>query len=425
MTVSAISFTIKEIEGYLETHMNRQVLQRVLTVLILVSVAIGSFILLQNREVTPGNIWAAVSETSLERPVYSYQHALTTLWNSHKRDYVEADTARIVEVDNESVTTSLGVSQMLSQAVYEDDKSTFDDMLLWSVSNMVVEPNESLAFISEWGENSEGEWRITDESVILRDNAFILQALTFAKYRWATSEYDDYIYSMAEYIWGNHVIQFNGKNLIYSYRVDEDTVELRISDLTPQVYQIMAPIDTYRDWSSLETYALEYGARAIDSIEFSDVEDIQNLGYTYGFQEGFFELNRSEVNNDSSGIIADLAWYQWSLLQYHVWFGNDDVRYMDSIQEKLFEVYEREVFWEQSREFRLLLLMVLVSGGNMFESIDQDDLYHEHFEPLYNTGDRTWFDKEMNFRHKQLSWMAMSMYHNQTINLADPDLYER
>jgi hypothetical protein len=405
--------------------MNWKALQRGLSVLILIIVAIGSFILLQSREITPGNLWDTVSQTSYERPVYSYQHALTTLWNSHKRDYIEDGTNRLVEVDNQSVTTSLGVSQMLSEAVYEDDKEAFDSMLEWGVPNLVVDVDEEFAFVSEWGGNAQGEWTITDSSITLRDNAFILQALTFAKYRWATPEYDEYIYSMAEYIWGNHVRQFNGRNLVYSYQIDEDTVGLRVSDLTPQVYMAIAPIDTYRDWASLVEYSLEYGARAVDSIEFSDYEDIQDLRYVYEFDKEYFELERFETSDDTETIVSDLAWYQWSLVQYHAWFEDENVRYVDAIQDKLLEVYENELFWEQSRELRLQILMALISGKGVAKDINHDEIYQEHFEPLYNTGDRTWFDKEMNFPEKQVAWMAMSIYHGQAINLADSELYER
>src|SRR4051812_28890176 len=68
--------------------------------------------------------------------VFSQKQLLTSLWESYKKEYLEPQTLRTLDKQQDNITTSEGESYTMLRAVWMDDRATFDASYQWSKDNL-------------------------------------------------------------------------------------------------------------------------------------------------------------------------------------------------------------------------------------------------------------------------------------------------
>ena len=187
--------------------------------------------------------------------VYADQQMLLELWSDYKRNYLEENTNRTLDKQQDSITTSEGQSYTMLRAVWMDDQKTFDDSWQWTKDNLQRDD-----FLMSWkfGRLPDGNYGIQDtvggQNTASDGNSDTALALLMAYSRW---KQDKYLYDALPIIssmWEKEVVLINGKPVLVANDLERNNPERVIvnpSYFSPYAYKIFAKVDKAHDWTSL------------------------------------------------------------------------------------------------------------------------------------------------------------------------------
>lgn len=189
-------------------------------------------------------------------PVFSSKDMLKTLWTEYKANYLEQGTYRVLDRERNDITTSEGQSYAMLQAVWMDDKETFDNVWSWTKTNLQREDNNLFSWL--YGRRSNGSYGILTaeqgQNTASDADTDIALALVFAYSRWQDPDYLRDAKKIISGIWATEVITVNGTPYMAATNVERNsntTILINPSYLAPYAYRIFARIDTTHDWNAL------------------------------------------------------------------------------------------------------------------------------------------------------------------------------
>jgi endo-1,4-beta-D-glucanase Y len=188
--------------------------------------------------------------------VFSTRAMYETLWQNYKTNYVEKDTYRTINKQQDNVTTSEGQSYTMLRAVEMDDQATFDGAWQWTKDNLGRDEDHLLSWL--FGKDTDGEYRVLKSqggynSASDADSDLAL-ALIFAYNRWHRDQYLGDALAILKDMWDKEVIAINDTPYLTANNVEKFTsqkVILNPSYFAPYAYRIFAKVDTHRDWMAL------------------------------------------------------------------------------------------------------------------------------------------------------------------------------
>lgn len=169
-------------------------------------------------------------------------------WESYKLNYIHNNSYVIDPANN--LTTSEGQSYALLQAVWLNDKKTFDGVWKWTKDNLI---NDSGTIAWSTKVSKTGVVTINDAGSAADGDTDTALALIFASKKWKQSSYLADARELLDAVWKLEVKELNGKYYLVPgpWAKGRNEVVVNPSYLSPYAYRIFAQADTEHPWKSL------------------------------------------------------------------------------------------------------------------------------------------------------------------------------
>lgn len=218
----------------------------------------GSLLLVLGIGILVGVIYMN-NAVSRQVRIFSSYTLLTSSWENYKTRFINKD-GRVIDYSQEAITTSEGQSYAMLQAVWIDDKDTFDKVWLWTKTNL-DRPNDNL-FGWRWGKMGGENYGLLPDggnnSASDADGDIAL-ALVLAGKRWNNEKYIDEARGIVSDMWKIEVDTVKGKPYLTAGSWAKSTNEIVVnpSYFAPYQWRVFAKIDTKNNWNSLIDPAYE------------------------------------------------------------------------------------------------------------------------------------------------------------------------
>lgn len=185
---------------------------------------------------------------------------LTSSWEKYKIRFINKD-GRVIDYSQNGITTSEGQSYAMLQAVWIDDKETFDLVWKWT-KDTLKRPNDNL-FGWRWGNITKDKYGLLpnggDNTASDADNDIAL-ALVLAAKRWNNPKYLDDAKPIISDIWKIEVNSAGGNNYMTAgnWAAGGDKIIVNPSYFSPYAWRLFSQVDIKNNWMSLidPAYAL-------------------------------------------------------------------------------------------------------------------------------------------------------------------------
>jgi endo-1,4-beta-D-glucanase Y len=147
--------------------------------------------------------------------------------------------------DDQGITNSKGQAFSLLRSVYTNDKSNFDKVLSWSLTNLKRPSDNLLA-------STYSDAKITNQENSTDADLDVAYALLLANRTWNDSAYSSQAQKVIADIWKNRVIEHNGQNFLlpFSSQAKDKYEIINPSHFAPMYYTEFAKIDS-NNWDKL------------------------------------------------------------------------------------------------------------------------------------------------------------------------------
>lgn len=179
---------------------------------------------------------------------------LTSSWENYKARFINKD-GRVIDYSVGDITTSEAQAYALLQAVWIDDKPTFDKVWTWTKENLQKRKKDHL-FGWRWGKKPDGSYGFFadggDNPASDADTDISL-ALILASRRWHDRKYEEQAKNVISDIWKLETDKI-GKNrylVAGTWAIGSDKDILNPSYFAPYAWRLFATVDTKNDWKSL------------------------------------------------------------------------------------------------------------------------------------------------------------------------------
>jgi len=188
--------------------------------------------------------------------VFSEKSMLNFLWQNYKANYIERDTGRTLDKQQDDITTSEGQSYSMMRAVLEDDQITFDSVYKWTQENLGRDEDHLFSWL--FGKKPNGKYGVLVDkggyNTASDADTDIALALIFAYERWHEERYINDAKNIINDIWEKEVVLIRGVPYMSANNLEKflsTNIIINPSYLAPYAYRIFAKIDTKHDWESL------------------------------------------------------------------------------------------------------------------------------------------------------------------------------
>jgi endoglucanase len=181
------------------------------------------------------------------------QQLLGRLWQTYKQRYVQQD-GRVKDPQRADASTSEGQSYALLRAFWQDDRTTFDSVLNWSLNNLQLARGDKL-FAYLWGKNPDNSWKVIDRAAATDADQDIAFALILAGRKWNEPRYQTFAQQIMDDIWNKTVVQIKGQPYLTAGDWSPALAQpvLNPSYFSPYEYRLFAQVDPDKshNWSAL------------------------------------------------------------------------------------------------------------------------------------------------------------------------------
>ena len=183
---------------------------------------------------------------------------LDLLWTNYKSQYIDKDSGRAIDEQNNGITTSEGQSYSMLRAVNAGDKVTFDRSWQWTKNNL--RRLEDSLFSWKWGKRTDGNYGILydmdGQNVAFDADIDIAYSLILANKKWNNKEYLDESKTIIKDIWNKGVIVSNpGKLILASNDLEKKYNKTKIvvnpSYFSTYAFHTFAKITPELEWNRL------------------------------------------------------------------------------------------------------------------------------------------------------------------------------
>jgi endoglucanase len=187
---------------------------------------------------------------------------LNELWADYKVNNIEPNSNRTIDKSQNNITTSEGQSYTMLRAVWQDDRTTFDESWEFTKNNM-QRPQDNL-FSWKYGQKLDGSYGIlTDiggQNTASDADADIALSLMMAYSRWNDAKYLYQAKQIITSIWNEEVVMVAGKPVMTADDLEknaETEVVVNPSYFAPSSYKLFAKVDPSHDWTGLADHSYD------------------------------------------------------------------------------------------------------------------------------------------------------------------------
>jgi endo-1,4-beta-D-glucanase Y len=386
-------------------------------VLILLAVGIAATVTYKN------------SHKSQEPIVFSPPAMLSELWNSYKKEYLEASTGRTLDKQREFITTSEGESYSMLRAVWQDDKSTFDKSLQWSKDNL-HRPGDHL-FSWLFGKRSDGTYGILEEkggqNTASDADSDIALSLLFASSRWGQPSYYYDAKAIINDMWNNEVVTVAGVPYLAANNLEKNSptsIVVNPSYFAPYAYRMFATVDTSHDWNALVN-------SSYDVISKSSALPLDTQ-YSVGLPPDWVVIDRKTGAIEASTIKTLPTNYSYDALRTPWRLALDYQWYHDSRDKATLEHFKfLGDQWKASNAINTVYThsgfvtakdqAPAMYGGSLGYFIVADPanakkVYEQKLKVLYNPNTQNW-TQVLGYYDDNWAWFGIGLYNNALPNI--------
>ncbi len=201
--------------------------------------------------VSPGSSRPSASTADVSSPSATVDaHLLSVLqqaWTGYKQGFVGSD-GRVSDPTRGGITTSEGQSYALLRAVWMDDRSSFDAVWRWTVTNLQVRGDG--LFASLWGGGG-----VQDHNTATDADSDIALALLFAARRFDDSAYRTAALAVLTGMWRHDITSIDGMNVAtagnWAATQASPGPVINPSYFAPYAYRVFAREDPGHPWISV------------------------------------------------------------------------------------------------------------------------------------------------------------------------------
>lgn len=173
--------------------------------------------------------------------------SLKNAYELYKNNFMTQE-GRILDPNENNITTSEGQSYIMMQSLIFDDEQTFELAYTWAKDNL--QRNDKL-FSWLWGENSDSKYQILDENSASDADIDIAFALILAHKKWQNDQYLFEAKEIINSIWdyetrriGNHLVLMPG-----ALQNKSEEIEINPSYFSPYAFRLFQKYDDTHDWN--------------------------------------------------------------------------------------------------------------------------------------------------------------------------------
>lgn len=187
----------------------------------------------------------------------SIDSVLADSWKAYKAQFIQPD-GRVVDRQNNNISTSEGQAYALLRAVWIDDRETFDQVFKWSADNLRTRGDQLFSW--KWGYDAQtNRWAVQDRASASDADQDIAVALILAHRRWDNAGYLAAAKRLCGSIWKQEIVIVGGKPFVVAadWAAERPQPPLNPSYLAPYAYRLFGEIDPEHDWKAVLDTAYE------------------------------------------------------------------------------------------------------------------------------------------------------------------------
>lgn len=318
-------------------------------------------------------------------------------------------------------TTSEGQAYAMLQAVWMNDKETFDGVWAWTQHHLQYRIGDS--FIS---------WKWQDDKLIDPVNATdadqdIALALLFASRTWEDDRYKEEALKIIHDLWNYAIVESDGVYYVLAMNKNDARREgylFNPSYLSPAAYRIFAKADTDHDWNKVASDSYTILQR------ISNNSTLPANWYELKLDTGILDAADTYIGPNASQYGYDAFRIFWRVGLDATWFNNYSAKeylkkYADFFQREL-ETYGRlpsvytassgePVLWEDSPSVQIGALIALQNSNYRSSAIR---LYDQIIGNTYNDNEKLWENAQIYYEYNWV-WFGSALFNNNIRNLWD------
>jgi endo-1,4-beta-D-glucanase Y len=357
--------------------------------------------------------------------VYSTRSMYESLWQNYKTNYLEKDTFRTINKQQNNITTSEGQSYTMLRAVEMDDQATFDATYQWTKDNLWRNGEDRL-FSWLFGKDTDGQYRVLKNqggynSASDADTDIAL-ALVFAYNRWHRDQYRGDALAIMKDIWDKEVVMINNVPYLTANNVEKlnpDRVIVNPSYFAPYAYRIFAKMDPYRDWNSL----VDSSYNVLNKVTSASLDKKTSAGLPPDWvviDKTTGNIIASDESNLTTNYSFDAIRVPWRIAVDYNWNKEPRAKaYLDTLsflttewtkKGKLAGTYSHDGQALNNAEipavYGTALGYFMVSDPSHAE-----DVYNKKLKSLYNPDTNRW-KKTLSYYDDNWAWFGIGLYNN-------------
>lgn len=368
--------------------------------------------------------------------IFSKQNMVESLWYRYKQTYFEPETGRALDKNRNNITTSEGQSYALLQAVWMNDKETFDRELKWTEDNLRREND----YLHSWlfGQRSDGSYGIIEEeggqNTATDADTDIAVALLFASYRFNDQVYKEKAKFIIRDIWDKEVVTINNKNYLVANDIEKndlskDNFILNPSYFAPYAYRMFGDVDKDHDWESVIDSSYEVLNQNLTlTLDKDSTAGIPSDWIYINKNTGLIQAVPTNTNL-STAYSYDALRIPFRIALDHLWYG--DPRALEFLNKLTFfkKVWDKEnrvgVSYSHSGEVLDRTESPAMYGGLIGYYMFTDpklakQIYLTKIESLYNPDSFDWKEPQ-SYYDANWAWFGIALYNNLLPNLYKPN----
>lgn len=372
------------------------------------------------------------SQKSTETTVFSNNNMLRNLWSEYKQQYLEANTYRTLDKQQDGITTSEGQSYTMLRAVWMDDKETFDKSWQWTKDNLQRKNDHLFSWL--FGKRSDGSYGVivekNGENTATDGDLDIALSLIFAYSRWQDPNYMGDAIVLIRDIWKYEVINIAGKPVLVANNIERDSKTgfaiVNPSYFAPYTLKIFAKLDTENDWMSLVS-------NMYDVVEISSTSTLDKKT-SIGLPPDWVVMNTKDGSLSSSPYSNLTTNYSYDAMRTPWRLALDWQWYKDPRDKKILDKYgflqnqysmNKEIYTNYTHDGNVVAtqLAPAIYGGSIGYFIVSGkpevakELYKSKLESLYSPDSISW-KQYLGYYDSNWAWFGVGLYTESLKNLS-------
>lgn len=366
--------------------------------------------------------------------VFSERNMLNILWQDYKNEYIEKETGRTLDKQQNNITTSEGQAYTMLRAVWMDDKETFDKALKWNADNLKRKEDNLYSWL--FGQKTNGSYGVLTErggyNSATDADIDMAVALLFAHNRWGQDEYLSTAKNIIKDIWTKEIVIVGGKPYLAANNLEKFSSAKPIinpSYFAPYAFRMFDIVDPEHDWMAVVDSSYDLLEKTASST--------LGASSTSGLPPDWIVLNKStgqpeqtNIANLSSNFSYDALRVPWRIALDHVWFKEPRAKaYLDKLEFLSAEWKNKHlissVYGHDGTTIAEAEAPAMYGGAvGYFLVSDPEaakDVYNEKLKFLFNQDTNSW-KSPLSYYDSNWVWFGMGLYNNLLPELSGLDI---